>query len=483
MAITFIKARNARVDQVITYIRNPEKTTERSAKQMADLHSIEGVVSYAVDDMKTEERKYVSCLNCQNEQTAAQEFLETKQYWEANLGRGKTAGRLCYHAIQSFRPGEVDAETVHKIGVALARELWGDNYKVVIATHLNTDHLHTHFVINSVSDVDGRKFHSGPEDLARLRDTSDRLCREYQLSVIKNPGGRKKPYAEYQAEQQGKPTIRSMIRADIDRAVEASITEDEFFQVMAEMGYKFHLYTESGGYLKYPTIEPPGSKSRFRLHKLGEAYTFDGIAQRIFENYNRRLPFPEERRRNLGHYRYRGSFRKRPKATGLRALYFYYCYQLKIIVKRPASVKRVPVALREDIIKLDRYIAETRFLGANKIETVSQLAEAKQGAEARIESLCELRRDIRNAMKRANRAGNPEEIVEVKAQLSAVSGEIRKYRKEVKMCDSIAERSVQVQLNLEQIQEQKITQRKENERYEPSRRRSGTDREDVAQWR
>ena len=51
------------------------------------------------------------------------------------------------------------------------------------------------------------------------------------------------------------------------------------------------------------------------------------------------------------------------------------------------------------------------------------------------------------------------------------------------MCDSIAERSVQVQLNLEQIQEQKITQRKENERYEPSRRRSGTDREDVSQWR
>lgn len=483
MAITFIKARNARVDQVITYIRNPEKTTERSAQQMADLHSIEGVVSYAVDDMKTEERKYVSCLNCQNEQTAAQEFLETKQYWEINSGRSKTSGRLCYHAIQSFRPGEVDAETAHKIGVALAQELWGDNYKVVIATHLNTAHLHTHFVINSVSDVDGRKFHSGPEDLARLRDTSDRLCREYQLSVIKNPGGRKKPYAEHQAEQQGKPTIRSMIRADIDRAIEASITEDEFFQVMAEMGYKFHLYTESGGYLKYPTIEPPGSKSRFRLHKLGEAYTFDGIAQRIFDNYSRRLPFPEERRNHIGRYRYRGSFRKRPKATGLRALYFYYCYQLKTIVKRPASIKKVPVALREDIIKLDRYIAETRFLGMNKIETVAQLADAKQSAQGRMESLYELRKDLRNALKRANRVGDIEEITGLKAQIATVSSELSKCRKEVKMCDSITERSVQVQLNLEQIREQKTTQRKENERYEPSWRRSGTDREDVSEWR
>ena len=483
MAITFIKARNARVDHVITYIRNPEKTTEGSAQQMADLHSIEELVTYAANDFKTEERKFVSVLNCLSESTATDEFLKTKRYWETVSQRSKTSGRLCYHAIQSFKPGETDPETAHKIGVELARELWGDRFQVVIATHLNTNHLHNHFVINSVSYLDGKKFHSGSEDLARLRDVSDRLCAEHKLSVIKNPEGRKKSYTEHQAEKQGKPTIRSTIRADIDRAIEASITENEFYQVMAEMGYKFHIYTETGSYLKYPTIQPPGSKGRFRLHKLGEAYTFDGIAQRIYDNYSRRLPFPEERRRNLGSYRYRGSFRKRPKATGLRALYLYYCYLLKIIVKRPASIKRVPVSLREDIIKLDRYIAETRFLGAYKIDTVSQLASVKLEAEAKLESLYDLRREIRNAQKRAIRTGNPDEIADVKVQLDSVASEIRKYRKEVKLCDSIADRSDQVQLNMAEINRQRITQRKENERYEPSWRRSGTDREDVSQWR
>ena len=76
-----------------------------------------------------------------------------------------------------------------------------------------------------------------------------------------------------------------------------------------------------------------------------------------------------------------------------------------------------------------------------------------------------------------------EEITGLKAQIATVSSELSKCRKEVKMCDSITERSVQVQLNLEQIREQKTTQRKENERYEPSWRRSGTDREDVSEWR
>ena len=476
MAVTAIWDVKGRIDSLVAYAVNPGKTTDSYLQETADLHAIERVVEYTADQIKTEKRMYVSGINCDPDY-AAKQFRQSKKNWN------QEGSIVAFHAYQSFKPGEVDAETAHKIGVTLAKELWGNRFEVVVATHLNTGHFHNHFVINSVSFRDGYRYYDNKESYRRMREVSDRLCREYQLSVIKNPGGRKKSYAEHQAEQQGNPTIRSLIRADIDRAIEASITEDEFFQVMAEMGYKFHIYTERGEYLKYPTIEPPGSKSRFRLHKLGEAYTFDGIAQRIFDNYSRRLPFPEERRNHLGRYRYQGSFRKRPKATGLRALYFYYCYQLKTIVKRPASIKKVSVALREDIIKLDRYIAETRFLGINQIETVTQLAQAKQSAQAKLESLYDMRRDIRNAQKRANRAGNQTTVEALKAQASEVAKEMRLCRKEVKMCDSITERSTQVQLNLEQIQVQKITQRKENERYEPSRRRSGTARENVSEWR
>ena len=119
-----------RVDKVINYARNPEKTTEAARPEQAALHAIDGVVEYAADERKTEKREYVSCLNCKEEDAVSQ-FMETKRLWK------KTDGRLCYHGYQSFKADEVDAATAHQIGVALAKELWGDRFEVVVATHCN----------------------------------------------------------------------------------------------------------------------------------------------------------------------------------------------------------------------------------------------------------------------------------------------------------------------------------------------------------
>ena len=104
-------------------------------------------------------------------------------------------GRVCFHGYQSFQADEVTAEIAHQIGVKLAQELWGDRFEVVVATHCNTGHYHNHFVLNSVSFADGLKFDNTPADYARMREVSDRLCREYAISVIENPGGRAKHYA------------------------------------------------------------------------------------------------------------------------------------------------------------------------------------------------------------------------------------------------------------------------------------------------
>lgn len=176
MAVTSIWPIKGRVDKVINYARNPEKTHDK--ERLSELHEIEGVVEYAADEMKTEKRAYVTCLNLHSEETAAQEFMETKRLMH-NEG-----GRSCYHGYQSFKADEVDASTAHSIGVALAQELWGDRFQVVIATHCNTGHYHNHFVINSVSDVDGKKFYNSPADYRRMREVSDRLCREAKISVI-----------------------------------------------------------------------------------------------------------------------------------------------------------------------------------------------------------------------------------------------------------------------------------------------------------
>ena len=483
MAVTSLWARNVRVDQVIDYVRNPDKVTESAAEQIAALHEIDGVIEYATNELKTEKRAYVSCINCTSEELAAAEFWETKVYWERTLKADKTTGRLCYHGYQSFKPGEVDAETAHKIGVALAEELWGGRFQVVVATHLNTDHIHNHFVINSVSDLDGKKFHSGAKELALLRETSDRLCREHQLSVIKNPGGKGKSYAEWSAEKNGKPTYRGMVKADIDRAILASTTMRDFYRVMEQMGYTFKLRKKNGQPLAHPVAIPPGGGNGVRMDGLGEEYTPDGITQRILRNMRKRIPFLEAENRRLGRYRYRGNFKKHKKATGLRALYFYYCYRLKIIVKHPASTKKVLGVLREDILKLDQRIAETRFLGKHKIETAAELAERKQYAEKQIQVLTDQRKDLRNALKRITRKGDAEEIQATKEKISVLTDELIKLRREVKLCESIAERSGLVKEGLESIIEQDISERKEKTQHEHSRRRSGTDRQNVTQWR
>ena len=403
--------------------------------------------------------------------------METKRLF------GQMDGRTCYHGYQSFRAGEVDADTAHRIGVALAKELWGDRFEVVVATHLNTDHYHNHFVINSVSPVDGRKFSNRKPDYARMREVSDRLCKEHQLSVIKDPQWNGKSYAEWSANKHGKPTYRDIVKADIDRAILASTTMRDFYRVMEQMGYTFKRNKENGQPLAHPVALPPGAKKGVRMDRLGEEYTFDGITQRILRNMRKRIPFPEAENRRLGRYRYRGNFKKHKKATGLRALYFYYCYRLKIIVKHPASTKKVLGVLREDILKLDQRIAETRFLGKYKIETADELAGRKQYAENQIEVLTDQRKDLRNALKRITRKGDAAEIEATKEKISALTDELIKLRKEVKLCDSIAERSGLVKEGLEAIIEQDTSERKEKNQYEHSRRRSGTDRQNVTQWR
>ncbi len=235
MAVTSMWPIKGRVDQVINYARNPEKTIESSQKELAELHAIDGVVEYAANDMKTERRMYVTCLNCR-EENAARQFMETKRLWSQITGMDKTAGRVCYHGYQSFREGEVTAETAHEIGVKLAERLWGNEYEVLVATHCNTNHYHNHFVLNPVSLVDGHKFFNSPSDYQSMRYMSDRLCLEYRISVIEEPSGRGRNYGEYLAEKNGKPTNRGLIRMDIDRAVKASVTEREFYRWLEEMG-------------------------------------------------------------------------------------------------------------------------------------------------------------------------------------------------------------------------------------------------------
>ena len=182
MAITKIYAIRANLQRTVSYASNEKKT------------NLDNVIEYAVNKSKTEQRLFQDCINCVSIETAYEEMQNTKKRWN------KTDGVLGYHFIQSFKPGEVTPELAHRIGIEFSKECFGDRFQVVIGTHLDKSHLHNHIVVNSVSFMDGGKYHSSPRSYyERIRAVSDRMCRANELSVIEQPQGKGLHYGEWKA--------------------------------------------------------------------------------------------------------------------------------------------------------------------------------------------------------------------------------------------------------------------------------------------
>lgn len=199
-----------RLDRAVKYVMNKEKTTAVSLQDALD---------YAANRDKTEQSCFESSYACTLE-TAFADMRQTKERWH------KSGGVQGYHLVQSFAAGEVSPELAHQIAKELADRVLGGRYEYVIGTHLNTGHIHSHIVWNSVSRIDGKKYHSnGKSYVTQIRAVSDELCRKYKLSVIdtENSNHVAKPYAEWRAEKNGQPTWRTAIRQDVDDAIGQSL--------------------------------------------------------------------------------------------------------------------------------------------------------------------------------------------------------------------------------------------------------------------
>ena len=150
----------------------------------------------------------------------------------------KNSGNVGYHIIQSFDDNEGTNEQVFEIGCRLAEELFGDKFEVIVALHKNTDNLHCHVVVNSVSFVDGKKFNDNKAFLNKMRNVSDRLCREQGLSVIENPKPSKHQcYPQYIAERDGEYNKFTTLKKDIDECILRAGTERGFLYEMQKLGY------------------------------------------------------------------------------------------------------------------------------------------------------------------------------------------------------------------------------------------------------
>ena len=404
MAATRIWSIKGRLDSVINYVTNPAKT-DGSRYTDTELQALTDVIDYAEDGAKTHNKVYVSGINLSPD-IARDQMVMTK------LQFGKTDKILAYHGYQSFLSGEVTPDQAHEIGVELANRLWGDSFQVLVTTHLDKNHLHNHFCLNSVSFVDGKKFRGGSKAYWQMRTESDKICAEYGLSVIKNPG-KGKNYAEWKAEHEGTPTVRGQIKDELDEIIKCSYTYEQFWKILKQRGYEVKRD------VRYIALKPAYSQRYIRLKSLGKNYSEEAIRQRIISARNgiRILDKPATDY-NAWLKKY-----KPTKLHGFKALYYHYLYLFGKIRKKETP-QRVSFYMREELLKFEHYQKQFHFLIDNDIETTEQLKIFKENAEGKISELTFQRSRLYNK-------------TDSTAEIKAINTELQKLRKDMRMCNNI----------------------------------------------
>jgi len=237
---------------------------------VTQIHTIETTLKTAIDYIcnpeKTDDNILVSGFNCTPEM-AAFDFEFTKKTADSQ------GGRLAYHMIQSFAPGEVDYNTAHELGKGLADEFLQGKYEYVISTHIDRGHVHNHIIFNSVSFEDNKKFHGDKNIFKRMADISDKLCMENGLSVIDEPKQKGKSYTEYEADKRGE-SFKSKLRQTVDECVLKASDWNDFIRLIQEREYEI----KQG---KHISFRAKGQERFTRLKTLGAYYAEDKIKERI----------------------------------------------------------------------------------------------------------------------------------------------------------------------------------------------------------
>lgn len=422
-----------RLDRAVKYVMNRKKTTAVSLQDALD---------YAANRDKTEQSCFESSYACTLE-TAFADMRQTKEQWH------KPGGVQGYHLVQSFAAGEVTPELAHQIAKELADRVLGGQYEYVIGTHLNTGHIHSHIVWNSVSCVDGKKYRSNYKSYVKeIRAVSDELCRKYKLSVIdtENSNHVAKPYAEWLAEKNGQPTWRTAIRQDVDDAIQQSLTWRQFLNALERKGYEVRMGR------KYPVLRPPGKERFARFKTLGKRYTPEAIQTRILypQSYHPYVENPP----TIQHGRLHSGKKPHRKLTGLRALYYRYLYELGALPRKPS---RSSYAVRQDAYKLDQRIRQMEFLSRNNIDTLTQLETHRQALQTEIRQLLTKRKQ-------------QPKTDDVQSQHESVNTALKQLRQEERLCRKIAEHSLEVQQHLTEARRDRAEQQQREQEHERDRR-------------
>lgn len=429
MAITKIWAIKKNVSATLNYVANKDKTETNDDE-------LSKALTYLNHDTSTEEKCFVTGINC-TPSTALREMIATKNYFY------KTDSIQAFHAVQSFMPGEVTPAQAHQIGVELAKRLWGERFEVVVATHLDKHHLHSHFVINSVSFKDGKRYYDNKDSYMKFRQQSDILCQEYGLNVVV-PNGKGMSHFKYQME----PKKRDLIAKDVDYALSKSRTMQMFIKELKAMGYE----VKQG---KHLAIKPAWAQGYFRLYKLqGDKYSTENIIQAIEQNSSI----------NWEPFSYATYPKKEAeKLKGFKALYFKYMYMLGILPKEKSSKPKVHFYLKEDLLYMDEITKQADFLSRNHIESSDDLVSYKASLSDRYNSLINERKALYGKIKRCRNESTKSLLDE---DIKAVTAELAELRKTIRICEQVESRSQKMEENLKKVEQLENEVKEENKEKE-----------------
>lgn len=379
--------------------------------------NLEAVINYAKNGEKTEHGILVSGINCLPENAYEEMMLIKKNFH-------KEDGRLGYHFIQSFKGKEVSAEECNDIGMELAQSLWGDKYQVLICTHIDKDNVHNHIILNSVSFIDGSKYHNSNVELALVRETNDELCIKYGLSVVETDKANKEDeiaksrIANYNRNS-GK---MELIKKDIDEAIKNAVKYQDFVD---ELGYKGYFVKKSNNSI---SVSTPFFNRNIRIARaFGEDYTFENIKNRI---YYRNYQFKENKTYKVKIYE-----GVKIDMDLLKTSYFYrlYVHFLYVLGKLPPKIhyeERTPEYYKE-IDKFSKLCDELNMISAHKLASIEDTQNLRTQY---LEEILPLKAQKEIYMKLYNKTNNAVDKTILKARINILNEEIEKTNKKIQTC-------------------------------------------------
>ena len=444
---------------VIDCADNPDKTT--NPKYLDD--DLAQVLRYAENDDKTDQRLFVSGVNC-----SADRAYEEMKAVQTRFGMRGT--NVAYHGYQSFKPGEVSPEEAHQIGIETAKRMWGDKYQVVVTTHLNTDSVHNHMVLNAVSFRDGKKFQNHIRDHIRLREVSDELCREHGLSVLEDSTFYKtESRGEYWAHRQGGMTHRDMLRQDIEACLRYAMTYQDLIHELITMGY---IYDGERG-----SIQAPDWERAIRLDRLG--YSVEIIEARLDRNFFTPGSVSDW---NEFHLRPPKQFpllalekqteKQLERSEDVLEIMIDLVFLIIINLLQWAQAERdaqalgrlLSPSLRAELRNLEEIKSDFALMTDQRIRSVDDLAMFTETKTAQIKALEEERQHCRNQLRRPK----PQEVeASLKERIHNITEGLKPMRKELKAAERIAKRHPEFVKLLEterQMEEQAFQRARNRER-------------------